>query len=272
MKENTENYRKGLSKQESFLLSELARENKSIFTVKQARKIFKEEPYLILHSLKKKKWILTLKSGLYAIVPLDIGVKGSESYIVHDFVIASYLVKPYYIGFWSALNYHGLSDQIPRTVFVSTTKAKKPLNILNTEFNFIQLHKNKFIGIEEIEMEEYKIKISNINKTVVDCLDHSEHCGGIDEISRSIFFNHEELNFKKIRNYGIKMKNITIFKRLGYILEKIELLDKYEEILRGIKLTKGYPMLDKIAHKKGKYNEKWKLIINVNIEPKRWMY
>ncbi|MBU2598163.1 MAG: type IV toxin-antitoxin system AbiEi family antitoxin domain-containing protein [Actinobacteria bacterium] len=82
MKENTENYRKGLSKQESFLLSELARENKSIFTVKQARKILKEEPYLILHSLKKKKWILTLKSGLYAIVPLDIGVKGSESYIV----------------------------------------------------------------------------------------------------------------------------------------------------------------------------------------------
>jgi predicted transcriptional regulator of viral defense system len=272
MKENTEKYRKGLSKKESFLLSELARENKPIFTVKEAKKILKEEPYLTLHSLKEKKWILTLKSGLYAIVPLDIGVKGSESFIVHDFVIASYLVKPYYIGFWSALNYHGLSDQIPKTVFISTTKAKKPLNVLNTEFTFVQLSKNKFIGIEKIEIEGNKINISNINKTVVDCLDHPEHCGGIDEVARSIFFNHEELDFEKIRDYALKMRNITIFKRLGYILEKIELLDKYEKFFRGIKLTKGYSLLDKIGRKKGKHDEKWKLIINLDINPERWMY
>ncbi len=110
MKENTDKYRKGLSKKESFLLTELARQNNNVFTAKQARKILNEEPYITLRSLKEKKWILGIKAGLYAIVPLDMGVRGAESFLVHDFIIASHLVRPYYIGFWSALNHHGLSD------------------------------------------------------------------------------------------------------------------------------------------------------------------
>jgi len=272
MKENTNKYRKGLSKKESFLLSELARENKVIFTVREAKKILKEEPYLTLHSLKEKKWILALKGGLYAIVPLDIGVKGSEDFIVHDFVIASHLTKPYYIGFWSALNYHGLSDQIPKSVFIATKKAKKSLTILNTEFVFVQLSDERFIGIEKIEIEDQKVNISNVNKNIVDCLDHPEHSGGIEEVARAIYFNHKELNFKKIKEYALKMKNMTILKRVGFILEKVRLLEEYMEILKEVKLTKGYSKFDTISKKKGKYNEKWKLLVNVEINPERWMY
>jgi len=200
MKEITENYRKGIGKKESILLSELARKNKPIFTAADAKAILKKDPYLTLHQLKKKKWILPIKGGLYAIVPLD-------------FVVASYLVEPYYIGFWSALNYHGLSDQLPSSVFICTTKAKKPLSVLNSVFIFVQLSRNKFIGIETIEIDGHRINISDKNKTVADCLDHPEHSGGIDEIARAIYFYHEELDFEKIKDYALKMRNITIYKR-----------------------------------------------------------
>jgi predicted transcriptional regulator of viral defense system len=272
MKENTDKYRKGLSKKESYLISALARDNKIIFTVKQAKQILKEEPYLTLHSLKEKKWILPLKGGLYALVPLGIGVKGAEDFIVHDFVIASHLTKPYYIAFWSALNYHGLSDQIPKSVFIATKKAKKSLVILYTEFVFVQLREDRFSGIERIEIEGQKINISNINKTVADCLNHPEHSGGIEELARAIYFNHALLNFKKIKEYASRMKNMTILKRLVYILEKTNLLEEYRTVFDDIELTKGYSRLDIISRKKGKYNERWKLFINAEINPDRWMY
>jgi predicted transcriptional regulator of viral defense system len=97
-----------------------------------------------LSYLIQKKWILHLKRGLYAIVPLDIGIKGSEDFIFHNFIIASHLTSPYYIAFWSALNYHGLSDQIPKSVLIATNKAKKSLAILNTEFVFVRISKNIF--------------------------------------------------------------------------------------------------------------------------------
>lgn len=272
MKETAEEYRKGLSKKESLLLSELARQNKAVFTAREAKAVLRESPYLTLHQLKKKKWLLQLKRGLYAIVPLDIGVKGAESFIVHDFVIASYLAKPYYIGFWSALNYHGLSDQLPSTVFIVATKPRPDLKILTSKFVFVQLSKAKFVGIEKAAIEGREVNISDKNKTMVDCLDHPEHAGGIDEVARAIYFNHEELSFARIKGYAIKAKNVAVFKRLGYILEKAGLLGKYAATFEGIRLTEGYPALDKLGPKKGRYSEKWKLLVNADINPKRWMY
>jgi len=106
------------------------------------------------------------------IVPIDAGVRGSESFIVHDFVIASHLASPYYVGFWSALNHHGLTDQIPRTVFVATAKPRKPLKILTSTFRFVQLAPKKFIGIEAANFDGAEVRISSKEKTLVDCLDH----------------------------------------------------------------------------------------------------
>lgn len=32
------------------------------------------------------------------LIPIDAGVRGSESFIVHDFVVASHLASPYIVG------------------------------------------------------------------------------------------------------------------------------------------------------------------------------
>lgn len=267
-----EEYRKGLSKKESVLISTLSSSGRKIFTIDDAEKILGKDAKKFMSSLMKKRWVLQLKRGLYAVVPLDIGVKGAENFIVHDFVIASYLTKPYYIGFWSALNYHGLSEQIPTTIFIASSKPKPSMSIINSRFLFVQISRSKFIGIEKTEIDGQMINISEKNKTVVDCLDHPEHAGGIEEIAKAIYFSHEELDFGKIRKYGLKMKNVAIFKRLGYILEKTALLERYGWVFKGIRLTKGYPLIDKTGMRKGKYNEKWKLLINAEIKPERWMY
>ncbi|MFP4081909.1 MAG: type IV toxin-antitoxin system AbiEi family antitoxin [Candidatus Aminicenantes bacterium] len=268
----TNKYRSSLSKKGSLLLSTLARENKNVFTIRDAKNILDEEPKKILSDLIRKKWILSLKRGLYVIVPLNIGTKGADDFIVHNFVIASYLVKPYFITFWSALNYHGLSDQIPTTVFVATHKALKSLEILNSRFLFVKLAENKFIGIQDIEIEGQIIRIANVNKTIADCLDHPEHSGGIEEVAKAIYFNHEELDLTSIKKYALEMENGTIFKRLGYILEQSDLWGKYKNIYSDIELTAGYPKLDTLSRRKGKYNDRWKLLVNVDINPERWMY
>ena len=265
-------YKKGLTPKESLLLSTLARLDRHIFTIQDAKKVVKDNTKKILHSLVEKKWVLPLKRGLYVIVPLNIGVKGADAYIVHNFVIAGNLVTPYYIGYWSALNYHGLSDQIPDTTFVASTKPKMPMEILGSKYWFVKVSRNKFFGITEIEIEGMKVEISDPEKTIVDCLHHPEHAGGIDEVARSIYFSHEELDFGKIKKYAERMENLTILKRLGFILEKTGLFDKYRFAFTGFKPSKGYPALDKLSPRKGTYNSKWGLLINRDINPEGWMY
>lgn len=268
----TEQYREGLTNKESFLISSLARSDKKVFTIEDAKAIAGEQAVKMLINLVKKKWILKLKRGLYIIVPLDIGVKGADSFIMHNFVIASKLVEPYYIGYWSALNHYGFSDQIPVTTFIATTKAKKGLKILDTSYLFVQVSESRFFGSHDIEIEGEKVKISDKNKTITDCLDHPEHGGGMDEIARSIYFSMEEIDIKKIVKYALKIGNVTIIKRLGYILDTCGLLEKYRAVFEKIELSKGYSLFDPISPKKGKHNERWLLLINRDIKPERWMY
>lgn len=268
----TDKYREGLTGKESFLISTLARYDKKVFTAEDAKAVAGEQAIKMLINLVKKKWILKLKRGLYIIVPLDIGVKGADSFIMHNFVIASKLAEPYYIGYWSALNHYGFSDQIPAATFIATTKARKSLKILDASYIFVQVSESRFFGTTDIEIDGEKIKISDINKTIADCLDHPEHAGGIDEIARSVYFSIEEIDIKKIVSYAQKMGNITIIKRLGYILDESGLIDKYRAVFDKIKLSKGYSLLDPLTPKKGKYCEKWLLQINRELKPERWMY
>lgn len=272
MEPKTGKYRQGLGKKETYLISSLARENKNIFTLEEVRAIIGEGAKKTIHNLVRKKWVLKLKRGLYVLVPLDIGVKGADSFAVHNFVIASKLLEPYYIGYWSALNYYGFSDQIPTTTFIATTKARKKIEILQTTYVFVQVSEKKFFGTVEIEIEGEKVRISDRNKTIADCLDHPEYCGGIDEIARSIYFSKDEIDFKKIKTIAFKMENLTILKRLGYILEVSGLLDHHKDTFSDVTLTKGYSQLDPLSPRSGRYNDRWGLLVNMEIKPQGWMY
>lgn len=272
MEPTTGKYREGLGKKESFLISSLARENRSVFTAEDAKAIVGMTAKKAIYNLVKKKWVLKLQRGLYVIVPLDIGVMGADSFAMHNFVIGSKLVEPYYIGYWSALNHYGFSDQIPTTTFIATTKARKGIEILHGTYLFVQIGKRKFFGATEIEAGGEKVRISDMNKTIADCLDHPEYCGGIDEIARSIYFSRKEIDLKKVKAYALRMGNLTILKRLGYILETSGLLEEYKAIFKAVELSKGYSILDPLSPKSGTYNDKWGLLVNREIKPDRWMY
>ena len=265
-------YKKGLTSRESFLISTLARQDKKIFNIEAARSVIEKDTKKIMSSLIRKKWVLPLKRGLYALVPLDVGVRGADSFIIHNFVIASHLVEPYYIGYWSALNYYGFSEQIPRTTFIATTKTRMPLVIMNSDYYFVKIQKKKFFGFNETEIEGWKVNISSPEKTIADCLDRPEHSGGIDEVARAIYFNREELDIKKIYDFAEKTGNVTILKRFGYILEKVGLLDMYKEIFSRFSPTMGYPALDPLSPKKGRHNSMWGLLVNFELNFSRWMY
>ena len=264
------NYRGNLTKVEAYLLSVLAGEDRTIFTIDDVRKIIARDARKTMHSLAQKKWVLPLKRGLYTIVPLDIGVKGADHFAVHEFVVAAHLVEPYYIGFWSALNYHGLTDQIPRTVFVATTRAKMKLNILANTFYFVKLSPHKFFGFFQEEVAGTTVLISDPAKTIADCLDHPEHAGGIEEVAQALYFSHQELDFATIKEYAERMRNSAIFKRLGWCLERTGLLDRYEFVFSGVRLGSGYSKLAPLAPPRGKHDRKWGLLINYEIDPQRW--
>ena len=261
---------RSLSKSETKLLAILSAEGKNVFAYDDVKRILAGERSRVkqaIYILTEKGWIKNLERGKYLIVPLEGIAQGAWS--EEAFVIASHLVDPYVISYWSALNYYGYTEQIPRTVFISTTrrKFKAETEILGIPYKFVTLKPHKFFGSTIVWFGNKKVAITGKEKTIVDCLDHSEYCGGITEIAKGLANAlDDKIDFEKLTMYAKKMENKTIFKRLGYLSEVLKLpvadyLEKWHELI-----SPGYTFLDPLSSKTGKHNSKWNLRINVGEE------
>ena len=104
------------------LVRRIASEGRRIFSMELARELSPEvglkQAYLreALYHLRRTGWIVPLRRGLYAISSEVPGVAP-----VHEFEVAMVLVAPAAISHWSAVHHHGLTEQVPRKVFVLTT-------------------------------------------------------------------------------------------------------------------------------------------------------
>jgi predicted transcriptional regulator of viral defense system len=248
------------------LLTELSRQGKRLFTLKDAIEIYGRSDgglHKLLHTLVKKRWLQRLEKGKYLILPLEAGRQGK--WTEHEFIIASCLIDPYYIGFRSALNYYGYTEQVSRIVFIASPhrKMKTELAVSGVIYRFVHMTEQKFFGSTEVTLNGYKIKIAEREKTIVDCLDRLEYCGGVSEVAKALSYGRNELDLVKMTHYAVEYGNKAVIKRLGYLLELLNFqADNAINTLRS-NLSSGYSPLDTLGRREGPHIQRWRLLINV---------
>ncbi|UCF07314.1 MAG: type IV toxin-antitoxin system AbiEi family antitoxin domain-containing protein [Thermoplasmata archaeon] len=210
----------------------------------------------MLFRMEKRGWIERIEKGKYLVIPLN-AEKGR--YTLHEFVIGSLLVDPHCIGYWSALNYYGFTEQIPATVFIQTTSRKKrqKINIFGVKYNIARLKKEKFFGINKELLEDSQINISDREKTIVDCLDKPELCGGIIEGAKAL--KNGKYSINKVLRYANRIGNTGVLRRLGYLSEKLSIDINVPKIN-----TRNYLFLDPTMPHRGQKSSKWRLIVNLS--------
>jgi len=240
------------------------------FTRAEARGILKITPdYLsvLLHDLEKTGWVTRLERGKYMIIPVDAGDAGKWS--EHPYIIASRIVEPYAIAYWSALSHWGYTEQLLKTTFVLTTRRrfKMKKEIMGQTYLFVCVPERKFFGISQAWIGSSRIIVTDREKTLVDCLDRPKYCGGLIEVSKALrqAFEEKQVSAEKLLSYAKRVGNKAVFKRLGYLAEVLKLDAPGIEKKCLKKISKGYSKLDPSLPAKGKYNSKWNLIENVGI-------
>jgi len=239
------------------ILKQLA-SKQNIFTSQDVKKISDLDSDIlkkILFRLEKKGWIERIEKGKYMIIPLE-AEKGK--YTLNEFVIGSMLIQPYCIAYWSALNYYGMTEQIPTTVFIQTTSRKKKqiLEIFGVKYKIIRIKQNKFFGQKKEWFENVQVNITDREKTIIDCLDKPQYCGGIIEVFKAL--NESELDYKQLLKYAKKTNNTGVMRRLGYLADLLSLDINVPKIK-----TRNYLYLDPTMPHKGPKISKWRLINNL---------
>ncbi|MCG2737691.1 MAG: type IV toxin-antitoxin system AbiEi family antitoxin domain-containing protein [Candidatus Methanoperedenaceae archaeon] len=240
------------------LLNELAKKGQT-FTFEDASRtssLSHQSLKVAVSRMEKEGLIERIEKGKYLIIPL--GARKGR-YTINEFIIGSQLIQPAVIAYWSALNYHGLTEQIPGTVFIQTTSRKKEqqLEILGVRYRFVRVTGKKLFGYEKVWIEDVAVEITDPEKTVVDCLDKPQYCGGIAEAAKAL---QGDLDIEKLKKYAIDIGNSAVIKRLGILCDKMGIkIDIKPGLLSG-----NYPLLDPSMHGKGILNRKWKIRENVD--------
>lgn len=257
------------------LVRKLAAEGDRIFTNDRARELAPavglSEGYLrqALHHLAKSGWIVRLRHGLYAISSTVPGMPP-----IREFDVAMHLVNPAAISHWSALHYHGLTEQIPRMIYVTTSSisiprlreskieaAKAGYPVGNLFYRFIQVKPTRFFGMEKVWCGDARITMTDPERTLLDGLAMPQLCGDFAEVLHAFETRGDKLDVECITEYALKLDAATA-KRLGWVLDQHGVDTARLSPLAKIPI-KGYRTLDPTGPRKGPCNRRWMIQENL---------
>ena len=264
--------KRGISAENRTLLSNLHRFAKGPITVKDAIDILnlpKERVSKLLPYLASSGWLKRIKRGTYLLIPLE--ARSPTDWTENDWVIAAKIFDPAYIGGWSAANHWGFTDQLFNSTVVFTTHKVRNRNIQLGEFSFVvrTVKDSRFYGLQTMWKDQSKVMVSDPTRTIVDILDTPSLGGGIRHAAEVIsnYFLSSNCDEDKLLEYIEKFDNRAIYKRLGYLIESLNIKASSAFIEKlSKKVNRGLAYIDPELPHNGERNKKWNLVVNANFD------
>lgn len=264
-------FNKYISTQSNALLSYFNGQNKNCFDFSEAISAMPDsrEGALreLLSDMTRRGLLMRLKAGIYYIIPYEAN---AETFMPDWHLIVEYLVKDsnYYIGYYSALQIHNLTIQpsLKEQIVVSQQIRPSEMHIKKVPFQFIYHNDKHFFGARKIWIDSFnKVFCSDLEKTLIDCLFKPDYAGGIVEVARAIYNSKEKIKYDLLLNYALKFDSQAVIKRLGFLLEILNIPTAITDDLHKLK-TASYVVLDTELPQIGKRNSRWSIQHNLETE------
>jgi len=252
-------------------INELQKCGKTIFTLVDALNVYdkrRSEVIAFLTDLVNRGILARLKPGVFLILQM-----GQETTQLSNWpIIARELAgsDDYCISHYSAMRLHGMTTHSLVDVYITMSKRRRRTSkkIDNITYRFVYSKPEHFWGdCVHWATRNEKVSVSDIERTLLDGLERPDLCGGLEEVIRGIWSKQKEIDWEKLAAYAEKFRTKAAVKRLGFILETLDLgVDCIPNLKKTITLKKGYIFLDPNGSKQGSYLSRWHIRLNVNAE------
>jgi len=149
---------------------------------------------MLVWRLYKKKLIRRIERAKYTAVESTLAM-------------ANYTARPSYVGLYSALRFHNMTDQIVRDIDILVPKSRKTIEINGYKIRFTKT--KHFWGFEKYRIDEFEVLVSDPEKTIIDCL-MSEKIS-IQAVFEAI--KSRKIDMKKIGDYIDRTNSSALAKR-----------------------------------------------------------
>lgn len=172
----------------------------------------------MINSYIKQGLITKISWNFYAVSSLE-----TKTVIPNRFAIASNITEGSFVSHHSAFEYYGLYNQVFNNVFVGCRKKFKPIEF--DGIRYVPIISKSDIGIEK---QESSIRVTSLERTIVDSVRDCLKITGLEEslrcISLVVFIDE-----KKMLQYLFELNNQFLFQKIGYILWRFKTSMKLSE-------------------------------------------
>ena len=210
----------------------------------------RRQAYRLIARLKAEGLVDEVEKGKFLLLGLE-----PERVLSNPLFIASHLVAPAYVSYWSALHFYGFTEQVPLTTFVATTKKKRPVAF--RDFRFVTVKPRKFFGYRREMLGGLPVVVADEAKAIVDSLDLPHYAGGMAEVAKALRAALEEVDVLTLVEYANRMEDKSLGSRLGHLLETLG--HPVEALIR----SAGPVKLDPARPRTGRTDPRWQVVVNV---------
>src|SRR5262249_29709931 len=157
--------------------------------------------------------------------PASIDTLGAERVLDDAWVLVPALFAPAYIGGRTAAEYWDLTEQIFKDIVVITGQTIRQRHQTRQGFEFTLKHTSgeKIFATQLVWRHNTKVPVSDVHRTIIDILDDPALGGGIQHASDCLkaYLKREDRNDTRLVDYGDRLGNGAVFKRLGFLAERL---------------------------------------------------
>ena len=207
----------------------------------------------------KSKTYKKVRSNLYALID-----PSTNDIYSTKFEIASKISDSSFICYHSALEYYGIANQVFSNVLVGSL----------TKFNSFVFNDNEFIckHVKDIKfvnnIVNEGIRVSSLEKTIIDCIDNIDLAGGIEEVLNALE-QIKYVNENKLLEILKDINKMFLYQKIGFLFELYNnQLDLSKEFFDECKshTSKKVNYFMQYEFKDTELSEKWNLIVPKNIK------
>ena len=211
-------------------------------------------------------WLRRARRGLYIPVPIDVA--DPRTWSEDPMILADAVWSPCYFTGWTAANHWSLTEQAFRTTVLKTQARVRRAQQHLLDHEYLVGHvadEHVTWGLTALWRAEYRLQVADPARVVIDMLDDPALVGGIRHGAEILAAYLEEHPAATLVDYGDRLGNRTVFKRLGYIAQRAHLDTDDLVAMCAARISTGISLLDPTGPTGGKREPAWGLRVNVGI-------
>lgn len=219
--------------------------------------------------------LLRIRRGLYAVVPPD---SEPQSHPVDPYSIATKLTPDAVLSHHTALQFFGRAYSVWQEFNYQSKRPLTEMTFRGQVFKGTRFPKalvrsgETHFGVSTVAYSGVSLKVTGLERTLVDVLHRPRLSGGWEEVWRSLE-SVEFFDLDVVIEYSLLLENATTASRVGFYLEQHrEELMVEERHLRELRVHRPRQphYLDRSRRNSGKLFRDWNLVVPTEVVERSW--